>query len=52
MKKIENIWDIPRSDKTERCAKCLKAFYKDQQRIRSKEFHNCRFEFIHLDCKK
>lgn len=49
MKKLE-WWDIKRSDKRERCARCLKVFKKGEFKKQCPEFNGYRFTRTHLGC--
>lgn len=50
MKKKLEYWDIPRSDKRERCAKCLRVFKREERKIKSKEHSGYRFDRVGLCC--
>lgn len=47
-----NIWEIPRSDKRDRCGTCLKVFHRSNIRFREGNPDVLRFPDVCLGCKK
>jgi len=47
---MKKIWEIPRSDKKDRCGKCLITYRKGQFRYKRKELKGYRYEAVCAKC--
>lgn len=45
-----NLWQIPRSNKTDRCAVCFRPFRKGQLKQRDMKLQGQRYTKVHLGC--